>query len=260
MAKSGSGKRVSRYAGKFWGVTASTLEAFRTSIERGRDRAAAFYLLSTLLLESRWNFHDPGADFSLTRRKIQEATAWSHNEIAKYIGVLTSVGILNVKGMVGRASVYWLNCDALGLIRKGDRSKKKSLRPYIGDFWGMTAPLRCRITERIPEGQERRGKQRSKCLWLLANMLLYSNWNRNRPGDPFQISLRDLALLTGWHFQTVSRHRDILIEARFLDVDYGGGRGVAGSYVLNLGLAAIRGPANDPTANIFEDREAKEKS
>lgn len=242
-------KRVYRYSGKFWGVNQVALASFRDRIPSLNDRAAAFDLLANMLLGSRWNFHDPDAEFILSMRQIRKLTGWGYTTIRGGIRTLTGADILYVNE-AGKTHTYNVNCEALGMRPKSQRSKKKASRPYSGEYVGLTRILIKWLRKKLPQSQGRKGPERSKCLWVLINMLVHSDWKSYKAEEAIQMSLYDLESHTGMTRMTVRKYRDMLIEAGFLDVYQPGGRGMVASYALDLGLAGIHAQAKNPTKQM----------
>jgi len=137
---------------------------------------------------------------------------------------------------------------------KSQRSKKKAFKPYSGEYVGLTRILVKWLREKLPQSQGRKGPERSKCLWILINMLVHSDWKAYQGEDAFQMSLYDLESHTGMARHTVRKYRDMLIEAGFLDI-YPGGRGIAASYALDVGLAGIN-PRAKGTAKLMDFSQA----
>ena len=237
--------RSRRYSTKFWGVSEIVLSNFVARIESGKERAKSFYLLSTFLLESNWDFHRPEREFRLSQRKLRELTGWAYHSIRAYTSVLVDADILSVKKRNTYLN-YSVNCGLLGVRPSVKRSKNKARKPYVSKFWGMTRGFRNNGTERISESSGR-----SMALWLLANMLVYSDWSADRAGEPFPFSERNLQTVVGWHRKTIRRYRDMLVDAGILEIDLPGGRGVAAQYILDIEIAGIEGPTRTPTRRLM---------
>ena len=246
MSKAARQQRSARYSDKFWGVNQVALESFRAKIPRAKDRAAAFDLLVRMLLGSEWDFHKPEADFKISIRQIRGLTTGSKRTIDKHILSLIEARILKPK-RARTGNSYYIDCGAVGMVRSMDRSKKKAKKPYKGKFFGLTNVLMENLKSKFPPRKGARICDRSGCLWVLVNMMVYSPWKVSEADKPFQISLSELMFHTGMAINTVRKYVNMLIEAEFLGLYLPGGRGRTASYALNTDLAGINVRAKNPT-------------